>query len=262
MKILMISGFPMEGILLAGFLKNREDIEFLGLFAPSEDSLKLLAMQMPDLVLFDIDLNQNECFQMMQSILIQSPELSFVAVSTYDDFSLVQTSLRCGCRDFLLKPLKQEDIDYVIRRFFPSHRMVGISNYQDVVKKEKENKLDPGEEGSDKADYYCFRQIMKAKQMIDERVQEKILLEEIAKEIYMSPFYFSRMFKEITGINFTEYVLNKKVDKAMEYLSNTVFSVEEIGLLVGYEEANSFRRMFKKKVGLSPREYRKQQNKR
>jgi len=68
---------------------------------------------------------------------------------------------------------------------------------------------------------------------------------------------FARRFRRATGYQPMEYVHAIRVDKAKEALERTEQSIEEIGHEVGYEDAVSFRRLFKRKTGLTPSEYRR-----
>lgn len=80
----------------------------------------------------------------------------------------------------------------------------------------------------------------------------------IATKFNISEGYVSSLFKEQTGINFTEYVEKLRIGKACEKLVQTNISINEIGEQVGYNSVQSFRRAFKRMQGISPSEYRKQ----
>lgn len=101
--------------------------------------------------------------------------------------------------------------------------------------------------------------IQKAKKIIQQYVykEKPISLEIVANEIYMSPFYLSRIFKKTQGVNFVDYLQDCRLDYAKLLLKTTNETVSTISMRCGYNESNSFRRLFKKKVGLSPIEYRK-----
>ncbi len=100
--------------------------------------------------------------------------------------------------------------------------------------------------------------IQKAKEIIQQHVykEKPISLEIVANEIYMSPFYLSRSFKKTQGVNFVDYLQDCRLDYAKLLLKTTGETVSTISMRCGYNESNSFRRLFKKKVGLSPMEYR------
>lgn len=67
----------------------------------------------------------------------------------------------------------------------------------------------------------------------------------------------SSIFKEKTGINFSEYLNTLRIERAKELLTNIDLRIQDIALQVGYQNVNSFIRTFKRSSGLTPGEYRK-----
>ena len=92
---------------------------------------------------------------------------------------------------------------------------------------------------------------------ITEHFAEGIYLENVAEAVEISPKYLSRVFKERTGVNLSEYISLVRITRAKELLLSTSKSVGEIGELVGFENRTTFFRTFKKLEGVSPNEYRK-----
>lgn len=95
---------------------------------------------------------------------------------------------------------------------------------------------------------------------IENHYVEDIYLDSIAQEIGMSPKYVSRIFKEQTGINLTDYISMLRIAKAKELLLDTQDNVNDIALQVGIYSRATFQRLFKKYAGVSPNEYRKSQD--
>lgn len=83
---------------------------------------------------------------------------------------------------------------------------------------------------------------------------------EMAEDLNMSPNYLSSLLKVQTGQNTQQHIQNKLIDKAKERLSTTELSVSEIAYELGFEHSQSFSRLFKKKVNLSPSEFRQSFN--
>ena len=98
--------------------------------------------------------------------------------------------------------------------------------------------------------------IDKAKEYIGARYHKDISLDDVSREVDISPYYFSKIFKEETGENFIEYVTNIRIGKAKELLQNSDMSMKEICSAVGYSDPNYFSRTFKKNVGVTPTEYK------
>lgn len=98
--------------------------------------------------------------------------------------------------------------------------------------------------------------IEKAKAYINCNYNRQISLDDVSREVDISPYYFSKIFKEETGVNFIDYLTNIRIDKAKDLLVNTDFSMKEICGKVGYSDPNYFSRSFKKNVGVTPTDYK------
>lgn len=95
-----------------------------------------------------------------------------------------------------------------------------------------------------------------AKDYIRSNYNKDISLDDVSRAVNISPYYFSKIFKENTGENFIEYLTNIRIDKAKELLGTTEYSMKEICSMVGYSDPNYFSRSFKKNVGVTPTEYK------
>ena len=99
--------------------------------------------------------------------------------------------------------------------------------------------------------------IARAKQFIAQHQDEDISLPIVAKAVNTSTFYFCKMFKKATGINFTEYLSRLRVEKAKNLLLDPNARVSEIAYRVGFQSLTHFNRVFRKLTGNSPTEYRR-----
>ena len=95
-----------------------------------------------------------------------------------------------------------------------------------------------------------------AKDFIRQNYNREITLDDVSREVNITPYYFSKLFKEETGEGFIEYLTNIRIDKAKELLNNTNYTMKEICQMVGYTDPNYFSRTFKKNVGVTPTEYK------
>ena len=98
--------------------------------------------------------------------------------------------------------------------------------------------------------------IGKAKEYINQKFSKDISLEEVAKHVDISSYYFSKLFKEEEGMNFIEYVTELRIGKAKQMLMQGNVSIKEVCIEAGYTDPNYFSRIFKKVVGCTPTEYR------
>jgi two-component system response regulator YesN len=100
--------------------------------------------------------------------------------------------------------------------------------------------------------------IRQAKAIIDRQYTEALNLEDISHTIGISPFYFSRLFREELGITFSEYVTKLRLEKALSLLAQGL-SVKECCFSVGYNDPNYFSRIFRQYYDMTPSEYRDEQ---
>ena len=99
-----------------------------------------------------------------------------------------------------------------------------------------------------------------AKNYIQNNYSRDISLDEVSQAVNISPYYFSKIFKEDVGEGFVEYLTKIRMDKAKELLTTTECSMKEICSMVGYADPNYFSRSFKKNVGVTPTEYKCEKN--
>jgi AraC-like DNA-binding protein len=99
-------------------------------------------------------------------------------------------------------------------------------------------------------------EIWKARKFIHEHLGEKISLTDVGQSVHVSPNYLSEKFKQVTGVNFVEYVAHARTEKARDLLRNSTRRISEIAFAVGFQSLSQFNRVFRKLCGESPRAYR------
>ena len=100
------------------------------------------------------------------------------------------------------------------------------------------------------------RRISKVCRHIEENISHKITLSDAAELVNMSDSAFSHFFKKQTGISFITYINNLRVAKACDMLANTTTSASEICYDCGFNNKSNFIRIFTKRKGMTPIEYR------
>lgn len=105
---------------------------------------------------------------------------------------------------------------------------------------------------------YSGDDLKKVLNYIDRNIKRGVTLDMAAAYVGMSASYFSKFFKKYTGVNFITYVTDRKIEAAKDMLINTDRPVVNIAYDLSYSETNYFSKTFKKKVGVTPTEYREQ----
>ncbi len=96
----------------------------------------------------------------------------------------------------------------------------------------------------------------RAKAYIKNHQTETISLKEISRALQVSPFYFCKMFKKGTGLTFTEYLGRVRIENAKTLLLNPNLRISEIAYEVGFGSLTHFNRIFRRRMGISPSDFR------
>jgi AraC-like DNA-binding protein len=97
-----------------------------------------------------------------------------------------------------------------------------------------------------------------ALEIIKTQLTEKVTLRELARAAHMSEHHFCRVFKRVTGQTAVAYIIRLRIARAVELLQEGRMNMTETASAVGFDDSNYFSRAFKKCVGMSPSEFRKQ----
>lgn len=98
--------------------------------------------------------------------------------------------------------------------------------------------------------------VTRVKNYINENYARDISLDEVSRMVDISPYYFSKLFKQEVGENFSEYLTRTRIRNARQLLDNPKHSIKEVCMMCGYSDPNYFSRIFKKYEGMTPSEYR------
>ena len=102
-------------------------------------------------------------------------------------------------------------------------------------------------------------EIERATHYFNENYDKSIIIEDYARERLMSPCWFISNFKKVMNATPMQYIIAQKISNAMQLFDTTNLNVTEVARAVGYEDYRYFSRIFKKRTGFSPLEYKKKQ---
>ena len=100
------------------------------------------------------------------------------------------------------------------------------------------------------------RVVRRVREHIDGNIDQRISVEALAKLANLSVCYFVRAFKQSVGVTPHDYLIRRRVERAMELLSDTNMPLSEIALAAGFADQSHCARRFRQHVGMSPRDYR------
>ena len=99
--------------------------------------------------------------------------------------------------------------------------------------------------------------VLEVEAYINHSYHERITLASISEKFFISPTYLSRIFNQVTGIPFKEYLNGVRIKEAQQLLATTDRSIADIAEIVGYKSSTQFGRRFGAIMGMSPGEYRR-----
>lgn len=102
-----------------------------------------------------------------------------------------------------------------------------------------------------------YKAVEKTLKFIAENYQRKLSLEDFAKNVFFSPYHFSRVFKTYTAHSPVKYLNMHRIEKAKELLADENLTFSDIAARVGFSDPFHFSAMFKRMEGFSPLQYKK-----
>lgn len=240
MKKLRVLLVDDEIMIREGFKRlfdwEAHDCEVVGEAADGMEALAQIDTLKPDLAIMDINIPIMNGLKVIQLCRIKHPDMAFVIVSGYDDFSYCREALRLKITDYILKPVNYEEfgtcIDNLKIALFQHH-----SSQKEVQQEE--------------------RTIHGITRYLQEHLAEEVSLSVLSDEFHLSAQYISQLFKSEIGVNFLAYLTNIRMEKAKQLLMSTSLSVAEVSAQSGYGDYRVFTKVFKKSEGVTPSQYRR-----
>ena len=99
-------------------------------------------------------------------------------------------------------------------------------------------------------------EIWRTRKFIEEHSGEEVSLRRVAKAVNIHPNYLSERFKQVTGMNFVDYVACTRFEKACRLLHDDGLQISDIAFAAGFQSLSQFNRVFKKLCGKSPTQFR------
>lgn len=100
----------------------------------------------------------------------------------------------------------------------------------------------------------------KALRYIDAHLSDDLRLEDVASHVYLSPYYFSKLFKKYQGIGFNAWVNRQRMVSARELLCHSDWSIASIARNLGFSQTSYFCKVFRQTYQVTPQAYRQQIN--
>ena len=199
------------------------------------EGLEVIRREKPQILFSDICMPGLDGLTMIAALRSEFPEMQVSILTGYRDFDFCQQALRLGVARFLLKPSNMEELEEALR----------------IMTERCGRKEVP--EQTDNASGFIVRN---AVTYMEEHYQEKLTLNKVAEQIYVSQWHLSKLLNRQEGKTFSEILNQIRIRKAMELLKDPSLRIADISEMVGFTEVAHFSRVFKKTAGVAANEYR------
>lgn len=218
----------------------------VGEAANGDEGYGLARQLSPDIVITDVKMPRMDGVEMIQKLRNDGCVSRFIILTAYGDFKYAQSALRLGVKDYLLKPLKDGELEASVRNILRTEFAANAEPPKEEIAVVPS--LAP-------AQHNLSKYVSEALQFIYNHFGEDITISTVARNLEISEGYLSRVFKKETNYTFTNYLIFYRIKLAMNLLKDCRLKVYEVADRVGYSDTTYFSSQFKKIVGISPSEF-------
>ena len=201
----------------------------------------------PKVIISDIKMPIMGGIELTKTIKEVFPDIYVILLTNYAEFSYAKEAISCGVYEYLVKSdIRPKELKEILDKVNESVKELEKNK---ISRLQKESTLSESKDGYSKT-------IKKSIDYIHKNYKQHISLQDISNYVFLSHEYFSRLFKEEVGENFSSYLTNYRMKKAESLIKNTDMKISQIAIEVGYTNASYFSRSYKKFKGISPEDDR------
>lgn len=219
--------------------------EFIGEAQNGEEGVEKIVKLMPDIIISDIRMPKKSGLEMIDEIKSINKNIQVIILTGFREFEYAQQAIRLGVLRFLLKPSKIEEIKEAITS--------AVGNLDKLSKREVKNLLNEHTYGEIDKPQYLVKQAI---EYINQYYNQKLDLQTVADQLYVSTWHLCKVIKKQTGTNFVDLLNNARIENAKRMLLESNMKIYEIAEAVGYADTAYFSKIFKKIAQVTPNEYR------
>ena len=245
MKIMIVDDEPKIRRGMKTLLEEQDGFEVIGIYDNAMSSLSDMAEKQPNVLITDIKMPEYSGLDLIEKIREKDKNLYIIILSGYGSFKYAQRAIRSGVYRYLTKPTNPRELISVLREI--ELKIEGVNR---TVSKSEENEY--VEVGN--------LLIRKALDYIELHYAEKIGLKTLSDALYISPNYFSDLFRRHMKVKFSDFLIEYRLKKACILLKKPEYKVSEISEMVGFRDSTYFSTVFKKTYNLTPLEYKNTKN--
>ena len=216
-------------------------------------ALQILEKEKVDLVFVDLKMPEMSGLELIESVRnLYGNRIQFIILTGYADFYYAKEAIRLSVRDYLLKPIQEQELIGVLESFNKDYKQKKTSEnrfvpYEEIREPDVRSEMDVRESGK------ILEQI---EQYVQENYDKNLSLKSLSEIFYINNVYLGQIFKKKYGVMFREYLNGIRIEKAVELLVNTDEKIYRIAKQVGFSSVDYFINRFIQEKGTTPRRYR------
>lgn len=229
--------------------QSTSQFKVTGEAANGVEALEYLSRDIPDLMITDIQMREMDGLTLVSKVKEIYPGLPVVIISGYGEFEYARKAIKYKVSNYLLKPIERLELASILETIrLQLDQKYGISKAPLSGMNESEMK-DSGD----------TRKIIRdVKEYVKLHLDGDLRLQTVADLVHLNSTYLSQLYKVETGINYSDYVSENRMERAKWLLAHTRLKIYDVARLSGHQSPKHFMLVFKQQVGLTAGEYRDQ----
>ena len=234
MRVMIVEDEPASAEYISAILSRYvPTAEVCAMAENGEEALEMLKTTRTDVVITDVYMPRMDGLTMTEKLKKRYPNLHVIIVSGYQEFEYARKALRCGVVDYLLKPVKLQELAQCLNAFAPN-----AFSESPVEDRKEETVFTPLE------------------QYVEAHLSEAITLPMLCRKCCVSQTTANRIFRKYTNMSFLEYLTQRRIEKAKEMLKkNPTLLIKNVATECGFTNPLYFSKVFKNFTGCTPTEY-------
>lgn len=211
------------------------------------EAIAVLEKHSVDIALCDIEMPGGSGLDLIQYMNERQAQIVKVIVSAHNEFAFAQRAVELHCYSYLLKPVTPGNMANLLHRITKEVFSRRSDTHLRAMGRDYVKTLSMEEE---------VDAVENVRQYIDQHIREDLSVDKLAQMVYMSQNHLTRSFKKRFGKTVIDYIIEHRLALAENMLHDTNKTVTMIADEVGYFDYVYFSKLFKKRFGMTPKEYR------
>lgn len=221
------------------------------------EGIEVIKRLKPDIVITDVRMPGLDGIHMIQQLRSDGAQTEFIIISGYSDFEYARQAIKLGVRDFLTKPIDDAELENALHSIVEAiHDKQTLHTIQDKISNLDDDRIQLLRDCVDSSSANSTDYVARAVKFISCNYQHDISIKTVAESLYISESYLSRLFKNKLDQTFVDYLTYFRIKTACSLLKEPDIKIYNVANMIGYKDQRYFSVIFKKLVGMTPKEFR------